>query len=85
MEVLEIILGVALALVAIIIIALVLLQQGRRSGINGTISGAADTFLSKNKARTVDALLKRLTAIFGIVFVVLAVAETIVSTVLTKK
>lgn len=84
MEVLEIILGIILALLAIVIIALVLFQQGRRAGINGTISGVADTFLSKNKARTADALLKKLTVICGIAFVVLAIAATVVATFISK-
>ena len=84
MKVLEIILGIVLALLAIVIIALVLFQQGRRAGINGTISGVADTFLSKNQAKTADALLKKLTVICSIVFVVLAIAATVVATVITK-
>ena len=79
MEVLEIILGILLALVAIIIIGLVLLQQGRRSGINGTISGAADTFLSKNQARTADVLLAKWTKYFAIAFFVLAVVANIIA------
>ncbi len=84
MKVLEIILGIVLALLALAIIALVLLQQGRRAGINGTISGAADTFLSKNQAKRADAVLKKLTVIVGIVFGVLAIAATVVATFLSK-
>ena len=42
----EIILGIAVILVSLFIIAVVLLQQGHRAGINGAISGGADTFLS---------------------------------------
>ena len=84
MEVLEIILGVLLALLSIVIIVLILLQQSRRAGISGAISGGADTFLSKNQARTADAKLKRLTTICGIAFVVLALATTVIATVLSK-
>lgn len=84
MKYVEIVLGILLALLSIVIIALVLLQQGRRAGINGTISGVADTFLSKNKAKTADALLKKLTVISGILFVVLAIAATAVATYMVK-
>ena len=63
MSVIEIIVGALVILVSLIIIAVVLLQQGRRAGINGAISGGADTFLSKNKARTVDASFARWTSI----------------------
>lgn len=84
MEVLQIILGVLLGLLSIVIIALVLFQQGHRAGISGAISGAADTFLSKNKARTIDATLKRYTMIGAIVFFVLAIAATVVATIIAK-
>ena len=84
MEVLQIILGVLLGLLSIIIIALVLFQQGHRAGISGAISGAAETFLSKNKARTADAALKRYTMIGAIVFFVLAIAATAVATIIAK-
>lgn len=61
MSAIEIILGILVILVSLFIIAVVILQQGHRAGINGAISGGADTFLSKNKARTFDATLARLT------------------------
>ncbi len=79
MTAVEIILGIAIILVSLIIIFAVLFQQGRRAGINGVISGGADTFLSKNKARTVDALLARWTKYVAILFFVLAVVANIIA------
>ncbi|MBR7071909.1 MAG: preprotein translocase subunit SecG [Clostridia bacterium] len=76
---LEIVLGVVSILVSLIIIGVVLLQQGRRAGINGAISGGADTFLSKNKARTVDAKLSNLTKYVAILFFILAVVANIIA------
>jgi len=73
MSAIEIILGILVILVSLVIIAAVLLQQGRRAGVNGVISGAADTFLSKNKARTFDAMVARLTKYVAIAFFVLAI------------
>ena len=55
MSVIEYVIGGVIILVSLIIIGVILLHQGRRAGINGAISGGADTFLSNNKARTVDA------------------------------
>lgn len=69
----EILLGVAVIIVSLIIIAVILLQQGHRAGISGAISGGADTFLSKNKARTFDAVLARFTKYIAILFFVLAI------------
>lgn len=79
MSAIEIILGVIVIIVSLAIISAVLLQQGRRAGINGAISGAADTFLSKNKARTFDAFLARWTKYIAIIFFVLALVANYIS------
>lgn len=79
MGVVEIILGALVILVSLAIIIAVLFQQGRRAGINGAISGGADTFLSKNKARTVDAMLARWTKYIAILFFILAVVANAIS------
>lgn len=76
---LEIAMGIVVILVSLIIIAIVLLQQGHRAGINGAISGGADTFLSKNKARTADASLARWTKYIAILFFVLAIVANIIA------
>ena len=75
----EILIGIAVILVSLAIIAVVLLQQGRRAGISGAISGGADTFLSKSKARTADAKLSRLTKWIAIAFFVLAIGANALS------
>jgi len=79
MSAIEIILGILVILVSLVIIAAVLLQQGRRAGVNGVISGAADTFLSKNKARTFDAMVARLTKYVAIAFFVLAIVANVIA------
>ena len=79
MSVLEIILGIVMIIVSLIIIGVVLLQQGHRAGINGAVSGGADTFLSKNKARTADALLARLTKWVALAFFILAVVANVIA------
>lgn len=76
---LEIIVGILVILISIIIIAAVILQQSHRRGVNGVISGAADTFLSKNNARTVDAMLSKWTKIFAIIFFALAIIANVLS------
>lgn len=76
---LEIVIGAIILLLSIVVILIVILQEGHRSGINGAISGGADTFLSKNKARTVDAFLARWTKWFAIAFFVLAVVANFIA------
>ena len=79
MSVWEIILGIAVILVSLFIIVVILLQQGHRAGITGAISGGADTFLSKNKARTFDATLARFTKYIAILFFVLALVANFIA------
>ena len=75
----EIVLGVALLLVAIVIIAVILLQEGRRQGIAGAISGGADTFLSKSKAHSLSEKLRSLTKYIAIIFMLLVLAASAIS------
>ena len=56
------------------LIAMVLVQSGKSAGLSGTIGGVADSFLAKNKAKTIDAKLARATKWVGAVCVVLALA-----------
>ena len=79
MSVIEYVIGGVIILVSLIIIGVIVLQQGRRAGINGAISGGADTFLSKNKARTVDASLARWTKYVAILFFVLAIVANVIA------
>lgn len=72
-------LGTIMILVSLVIIAMILLQQGRRAGINGAISGGADTFLSKNKARSLDAKLARFTKFVALFFFVLAIVANVIA------
>ena len=53
------------------IILIVLFQSGKSQGLSGAIGGVADSFLAKNKAKTIDAKLARATKWFGAVFLVL--------------
>ena len=72
MNALEIVFGIVLMLFAIAIIIVVLLQEGSQKNL-GVVTGGADTFLSKNKARSVDAFLSRWTKVIAIGFFVLVI------------
>lgn len=83
MTVLEIILGVLLIIASIVMIIVIILQEGNQQGV-GVVSGGADTFFSKNKARSYDAFLARATKWFAIGFVVVILALNIVAFTLSK-
>ena len=68
----EIVTGIILIIFALAIIAVVLLQEGSQSNV-GVVSGAADTFLSKNQARQLDTFLARWTKFIAVGFFVLVI------------
>ena len=78
MSVVEIILGALLLIASIVLIVVIILQEGNQQGI-GVVSGGADTFFSKNKARSYDAFLARATKWFAIGFVVVVLALNIIA------
>ena len=77
MTVLEIIFAIALLIFSVAIILVVLLQEGNQKNM-GVVTGGADTFLSKNKARNVDAFLSRWTKVIAIGFFVLVLVANAV-------
>ena len=49
----------------------VLIQSGKHAGLSGAIGGVADSFLAKNKAKSLDAKLARATKWLGAAFLIL--------------
>lgn len=72
MSAIQWIIGIFLLISALIMIVTVLLQSSERTGI-GAVSGAAETFFGKNKARGMDAKLALVTKICAGVFVALSI------------
>ena len=57
----------------IALITVVLLQEGKSSGLSGAISGGDEQLFGKQKQRGVDLFLNRLTIILSILFFVLMI------------
>ncbi|HCR43425.1 MAG TPA: preprotein translocase subunit SecG [Ruminococcaceae bacterium] len=76
MSAVEIVIGIILIIFSIFITAIVLMQEGHEQNV-GVITGGADTFLSKNQARSVDAFLARWTKVVAVGFFVLVIAINI--------
>ena len=71
MEIAKLVLSIIDVLAALFLVAVVLLQSGKSAGLSGAIAGGADTFLSKNKAKTWDAKLAKMTKWVAIGFMVI--------------
>lgn len=71
MGVLRTIITVFFILICIALTVLVLMQEGKSAGL-GSISGAAETYWGKNKGRSMEGLLVKLTKILAVLFMVIA-------------
>lgn len=65
-------------LCSLVLVAIVMLQSGKSAGLSGAISGMADTFLSKNKAKSWDARLARWTKWVAIGFMILTLVLVLI-------
>ena len=80
----EYILGIVLILVSIALIILVLFQESKQQGLSGAIAGGADTFFGKNKGRTMEAKLEKITKVLCVVFIILTLVTTLLVGFLAK-
>ncbi len=70
------ILTIIFIIICIALVVLVLMQEGKSAGL-GAISGAAETYWGKNKGRSMEATLVRITKILAVAFMLLAVVLNI--------
>jgi preprotein translocase subunit SecG len=71
MGALRIVLTVFFILICIALVVIVLMQEGKSAGL-GTISGAADTYWGRNKGRSMEGRLVKITKILAVLFIVIA-------------
>ena len=71
MEALRIVINIIFILVCVALTVLVLMQEGKSAGL-GSISGAAETYWGRNKGRSMEGMLVKLTRLFVILFIVIA-------------
>ena len=62
--------------ISVLLIVVVLMQHGKQQGMSGAIAGGAETFFGKNKGRTIDAMLRKFTAVVAILFVISSLVLT---------
>ena len=71
MDALKLIITILQLICGLAIILAVLFQSGKSAGLSGAIAGAADSFMSKGKARSWDSKLAKGTKWVAIIFIVL--------------
>ena len=73
MEVLKVIVTIIYVAVCIGLTVVVLMQEGKSAGLSGAINGVADTYWGKNKGRSMEGALVKVTKLLAVLFVVLSV------------
>ena len=71
MSVLRWILTIVLIIDAIALTIIVLMQEGRSQGL-GAIAGAAETYWGKNKGRSMEGMLEKITLVLVVLFFVIS-------------
>lgn len=71
MAVAKIILEIIFIIICIALTAIILMQEGKSAGL-GAIAGAADTYWGKNKGRSMEGMLIKLTRVLVVLFLVIA-------------
>lgn len=72
METVRIIITIVFIIVAVALSAIVLMQEGKNSGLSA-LSGVADTYWGKNKGRSMEGFLEKFTTGLVIAFFILAI------------
>lgn len=72
MEALRIVITVFFILICVALTVLVLMQEGKSAGL-GSIGGAAETYWGKNKGRSMEGKLVKITTGLAVGFMLLAV------------
>ncbi|MBO7402951.1 MAG: preprotein translocase subunit SecG [Lachnospiraceae bacterium] len=74
MAVLKTILTVLYVLVCLALIVVVVMQESKAEGLSGALTGGnSQSYWGKNKGRSVEGLLVKLTILFGALFIVLSI------------
>ena len=71
MEILRIVLTVLFVIDCIGLTVIILMQEGKSAGL-GAIAGAADTYWGKNKGRSMEGMLVKITRVLVILFMLIA-------------
>lgn len=70
-NILQTVLTIIFIIISIAITVVILLQEGKSAGL-GAISGAADSYWGKNKGRSMEGMLVKLTRLAVILFIIIA-------------
>ena len=74
----QLVVSIIYFIVSLALVAIVMLQSGKSAGLSGAIAGGADTFLSKNKAKSLDAKLAKMTKWVAILWIIITLVLSLI-------
>lgn len=63
---------IVLLIISVILAIVVMMQEGKEGGLTSSISGTNETYWSKNKGKSKEAVLRKITAVLGALYLVVA-------------
>lgn len=72
MAALRIILTILFVVLSVALATIILMQEGKSAGL-GAISGAAETYWGKNKGRSLEGKLEKITKFLAVAYIVIAI------------
>ncbi len=73
MAVLKIVITILYVLISLALIVVVLGQESKSEGLSGSISGMAETYWGKNKGRSMEGTLEKITKILAVSFFLISI------------
>lgn len=73
MELLKTLVQIVYIGICAVLTFVVLKQEGKTAGLSGILTGSNDTYWSKNKGRSKEGMLEKVTEILAALFIVLSV------------
>ena len=63
---------IVLLVISVILAIIIMMQEGKEAGLTSTLSGGSDTYWSKNKGKSKEAILRKNTAVLGVSYMAIA-------------
>lgn len=63
---------IALLVISVILTIIVMMQEGKEGGLTSSLTGGSDTYWSKNKGKSKEATLRKITVVLGVLYMGIA-------------
>ena len=72
MAVFKVVLMIVYIIVCVALTVIVLMQEGKQAGLTGAISGGSDTYWGRNKGRSREGVLEKVTTVLAALFIIIS-------------